>query len=181
MSATRLQLLDSATALCNDFASSAPLDQILSHFSSTHLVTAREHGLPFLAPFLGRTFSGLRGPNSVETYFNLLKKHLTYENMSFTEWVVDSESRKVSCKGQARFKWLDGETSGQAWNEYFVYVLDFDQDAKVTDYQVWADSGAAYLARVGKLDESRKVCCMHSKKTKEKCDRYHRNRNMRRN
>ena len=107
MSATRLQLLNSATALCNDFASSAPLDQILSHFSSTHLVTAREHGLPFLAPFLGRTFSGIRGPNSVETYFNLLKKHLTYENMSFTEWVVDPESRKVSCRGQARFKWLD--------------------------------------------------------------------------
>lgn len=154
---TRNQLLESAKALCDDFASSAPLDQILSHFSKTHLVTAREHGLPFLAPFLGRQFSGHKGPNSLETYFGLLQKHLTFENMSFTEWVVDTEARRVSCRGQARFKWIEGAGDGQCWNEYFAYILDFDQDAKVTDYQVWADTGAAYLAMVGKLDDLRKV------------------------
>lgn len=36
-------------------------------------------------------------------------------------------------------------------------MLDFDDEGKVTDYQVWADSGAAYLASKGQLDQSRKV------------------------
>lgn len=63
-------------------------------------------------------------------------------------------SRKVSVKGRAKFTWI--ETS-QSWDETFTYSLDFDDELKVTDYQVWADSGAAYLARLGKLDELRKV------------------------
>lgn len=45
----------------------------------------------------------------------------------------------------------------QSWDETFTYSLDFDDELKVTDYQVWADSGAAYLARLGKLDDL-KVC-----------------------
>ncbi len=74
------------------------------------------------------------------------------------EWVIDAENRKVSVRGQARFKWIEGAGEGQWWDEQFVYVLDFDDEAKVTDYQVWADSGAAYLARLGKLNELREVC-----------------------
>lgn len=46
---------------------------------------------------------------------------------------------------------------GNEWNERFAYMLDFDDEGKVTDYQVWADSGAAYLASKGQLDQSRKV------------------------
>ncbi|CAL1715063.1 unnamed protein product [Somion occarium] len=156
MSPSRSQLLTSATGLCNAFASAAPLDELLSHFSTTHHVTAKEHGEPFLAPFIGRQFSGLRGRDSLETYFGLLEKYLTFEDMSFGEWVIDPESRKVSCKGRARFKWIEGEGNGQWWDEQFAYILDFDQDAKVTDYQVWSDSGAAYLARIGKLNDMRK-------------------------
>ncbi|KAI0073504.1 hypothetical protein K474DRAFT_1710635 [Panus rudis PR-1116 ss-1] len=156
MPPSRSQLLASAQALCNAFASKAPIPELLAHFSHTHAVSAREHGLPFLAPFLGRTFTGLTGDNSIESYFSLLQKYLTYEDMSFGSWVVDQEARKVSCKGQARFRWIEGQGEGHAWNEYFAYILDFDQDAKVTDYQVWADSGAAYLARTGKLNDVRK-------------------------
>lgn len=86
MTLTRQRLLASATALCNDFAAKSPPDTILSHFSTTHAISATEHGLPLLAPFLGRTFTGrTAGPTSVEAYFALLQKYLTYENMSFGE------------------------------------------------------------------------------------------------
>ncbi|KAI0766601.1 hypothetical protein BD413DRAFT_568933 [Trametes elegans] len=148
---TRAQLLESAKALCTAFASKADVDTLLSHFSSTHQISACEHGLPVLAPFLGRPFTGRAGANSVAAYFELLQKHLTYENMSFGEWTVDAEAQRASVVGTARFTWAEGAGKGQAWDEQFVYVLDFDQDAKVTDYQVWADSGAAYLARTGAL------------------------------
>ncbi len=81
--------------------------------------------------------------------------------MSFVEWVVDTEVNKVCCKGKAKFRWVEEGSKGMEnqewWDESFVYMLDFDMDAKVTDYQVWADSGAAYLARIGQLDEKRKV------------------------
>lgn len=156
---SRIRLLASATAFCNAFASQAPIDEILSHFSTTHGVSAKEHGLPLLAPFLGRLFSGLRGgPTSVEAYFKLLQKYIRYEDMSFGEWVVDNEAMKVSCKGRAKFIWAEGNGEGQSWEEQFAYILDFDQDAKVTDYQVWADSGAAYLAYTGVLKQKLKVC-----------------------
>lgn len=61
-------------------------------------------------------------------------------------------TRKVSVKGQAKFTWIE---TGQSWDETFTYSLDFDHELKVTDYQVWADSGAAYLARIGKLNDIR--------------------------
>lgn len=75
--------------------------------------------------------------------------------MSFGDdggWIVDVESGKVSVKGKARFTWTE---TGQSWDEVFVYVLGFDLgeegDGKVVRYEVWADSGAAYLARKGML------------------------------
>lgn len=74
---------------------------------------------------------------------------------------MDTETRKVCCKGKARFRWIEegslGEMRGEWWDEVFVYVLTFDEQAKVVDYQVWADSGAAYLARYGMLDDRRRV------------------------
>ena len=157
MSPTRSQLLASAQALCAAFASKASLDDLLSHFSTTHQVSAHEHGLPLLAPFLGRTFSGLTGPNSVEAYFKLLQQLLTYDHMSFSEWTVDAEARKVCTKGKARFTWVNGRGNGQWWDEEFIYMLDFDEEGKVTAYQVWADSGAAYLAMQGDLNAKREV------------------------
>lgn len=73
------------------------------------------------------------------------------------EWVVDPEARRVSVKGRAKFTWVEGEGKGNWWNEQFAYILDFDDEGKVTDYQVWADSGAAYLARTGQLNTLRDV------------------------
>ncbi|KAI0708849.1 hypothetical protein C8T65DRAFT_206727 [Cerioporus squamosus] len=151
--ATREQLLKSAQALCDAFAAKADIQTLLSHFSTTHQISAFEHGLPALAPFLGRTFSGRDGANSVASYFQLLQQYLTYDGMSFGTWVVDAEAQRVSVKGRAKFTWTEGEGNGQSWDEQFAYILDFDQDAKVTDYQVWADSGAAYLARRGELNK----------------------------
>jgi hypothetical protein len=140
----RSQLLSSAESLCSAFASKQPLETVLSRFSTTHQKTVIEHGLPSLAPFLGRIF------NDPKEYFTLISTLLSFENMEFSEYMVDTELRRVNVKGKAKFTWVE---TGQAWDEVFTYILDFDHEAKVTDYQVFADTGACYLARVGKLEE----------------------------
>ncbi|KAF7976284.1 hypothetical protein HWV62_7186 [Athelia sp. TMB] len=143
----REKLYQAAKALCDDFAAKKDVQTLLSHFTKTYDCTAIEHGEPALAPFLGRPYNGLPG---VQAYFTLLAGLLTHEDMRFSEWIVDSHTRKVSVKGQAKFTWIE---TAQSWDETFTYSLDFDHEFKVTDYQVWADSGAAYLARIGKLDD----------------------------
>jgi hypothetical protein len=74
--------------------------------------------------------------------------------MSFpdTEMFADAEAMKVSVKGKARFTWL---STGESWDETFSYILSFDSECKIKDYQVWADSGAAYLASRGGLNNAR--------------------------
>lgn len=147
MAPTRAELLASAHAFCYTFASSKPLDDILACFSTdpAHPPQAIEHGLPSLAPFLGRAFVGIP---ALKQYFTLLAEHLKYENMQFSEFVVDSETKKVSCKGHARFTWV---STGLSWDETFSYTLDFDDQLKVARYQIWADTGAAYLARTSDM------------------------------
>ncbi len=55
---------------------------------------------------------------------------------------------KVAVRGRARFTWTE---TGLSWDETFAYLLRFDARAKLARYEVWADSGAAYLARRGEL------------------------------
>ncbi|GJJ13186.1 hypothetical protein Clacol_007437 [Clathrus columnatus] len=121
-------------------------NRLLSHFSMSVKPVIIEHGNPSLAPFLGREFVGLEG---VQNYFRLLAQTVSYDNMEFTEYLVDVQEKKVAAKGQAVFTW---EETQQTWDETFVYVLHFDIMYRVTRYEVWADSGAAYLARIGQLD-----------------------------
>ena len=145
MRTTRDDLLHAAKSLCTDFASKKDPDDLMTHFSTTHQCTAYEYGLPSLAPFLGRPFIGRDG---VRDYFKTIALTLSFERMAFSEYIVDSEVQKVSVKGQAKFIWL---STKQSWDEIFTYVLDFDDDCKVTNYQVWADTGAAYLASRGEI------------------------------
>ncbi|KAI8634745.1 transcription elongation factor S-II [Xylariaceae sp. FL1651] len=153
---TRPELLQAATAFCDSFAQKKALDEILSHFSSAPAdaaeILVHEHGLPELAPFLGRDFRGLSGARE---YFEIVGKCLTYDDMRFVEYVVDvgdgegeATGGKVAVRGKAKFTWTE---TGQSWDETFVYVLRFDAQGKLTRYEVWADSGAAYLARRGEL------------------------------
>ncbi|KAI0816797.1 transcription elongation factor S-II [Xylaria sp. FL0064] len=159
-SLTRGDLLEAAKTFCDSFAQKKPLEEILSHFSSSSspgsasgddTVLVHEHGLPQLAPFLGRNFCGLEG---ARTYFETVARYLSYEDMRFVEFVVDTRGEngdgggKVAVRGQARFTWTE---TGKSWDETFVYVLRFDARAKLTKYEVWADSGAAYFARLGEL------------------------------
>ncbi|KAI0065539.1 hypothetical protein BV25DRAFT_1913569 [Artomyces pyxidatus] len=143
----RTDLLAAATAFCDAFAAGSPLDTIIAFFSTSTAPVAIEHGLPQLAPFLGRTFEGLPG---VVQYFVTVGNSATYTDMRFQDWIVDTQERKVSVRGRGIFTW---KSTGQKWDETFTYTLDFDEELKVKRYQVWADSGAAYLARTGKLDE----------------------------
>ncbi|KAF9240658.1 hypothetical protein BU15DRAFT_45629 [Melanogaster broomeanus] len=148
MISSRQQLLDAAKSLCDDFAQKKTTEIILSHFSQTHPCTALEHGLPAFAPFLGRSFNGREG---VLEYFSIIASLLTYDDMRFSEYFVDTEARKVSVKGRAAFTWI---STKESWDETFTYVLDFDDESKVTAYQVWADTAAAYLASIGQLKKA---------------------------
>lgn len=143
----RRHLLASAESFCNALASQADLETILSHFSTSYTPVAHEHGLKQLAPFLGRSFLGIEG---IKEYFGLLQKYLKYENMGFKNYIVDTSEDHVSVEGHARFTW---QSTGQGWNEIFTYQLAFDTQGKVISYHIWADSGAAYLASKGLLDE----------------------------
>ncbi|KAK6351099.1 hypothetical protein TWF718_004270 [Orbilia javanica] len=137
-------LLQAAESLCSDFTTKADLEKMLSHFSSTAI--AFEHGHPHFAEFIGREFKGSQGMNE---YFGLLGKYLTYDNMSFGEYFVDERQNKVSVKGEGSFTWV---STGVEWDEVFTYVLDFISEGgelKVSRYQVWADTGALYLAKEG--------------------------------
>ncbi|OTA97652.1 hypothetical protein M434DRAFT_65169 [Hypoxylon sp. CO27-5] len=143
----RTELLEAATAFCDSFAQKKPLDEILSHFSSTDNIVAYEHGLPELAPFLGREFRGREG---VQEYFKIISACLNYENMRFADYIVDAVGNRVAVRGTAKFTWT---ATGESWDEVFAYALKFDDEHKVVSYEIWADSGAAYLASKGRLKE----------------------------
>jgi hypothetical protein len=146
MAPSRTQLFNSAQTFCDAFAQKKDTETILSYFSITDEVSAIEYGAPILAPFLGKPFVGR---SEVGRYFELIGSLLSYKSVHFSEFVVDSEAMKVSVKGKGTFTWL---STGQSWDETFTYTLDFNEELKVVRYQVWADSGAAYLARVGGLE-----------------------------
>ncbi|KAI2464702.1 hypothetical protein F4781DRAFT_412148 [Annulohypoxylon bovei var. microspora] len=145
----RAELLEAATAFCESFARKKPLGEILGHFSSSPDVLAYEHGLRELAHFLGREFRGREG---VRGYFETVASCLNYEDMRFADYVVDAAEGRVAVRGTARFTWI---ATGESWDEVFAYALRFDEDRKVTRYEIWADSGAAYLASKGRLQEVR--------------------------
>jgi hypothetical protein len=89
MGTSRNQLLHAAQALCSDFAAKQDAHTLVDrHFSKSHQCTALEHGEQCLAPFLGRPFVG---HDAIKSYFQQLAVLLTYENMRFSEWIVDSE------------------------------------------------------------------------------------------
>jgi hypothetical protein len=146
-STRRQQLLEAAQTFCTSFASQKPPEEIFGLFSTSPDVTAYEHGLPQLAPFLGREYKGQDG---IKKYFSVISSHLSYENMRFSNYIVDELEGKVSVRGEAKFTWT---SSGQSWDEVFSYQLAFDENCKVLKYEIWADSGAAYLAGRGELSE----------------------------
>jgi hypothetical protein len=141
----RQQLRQSAQSFCDAFASRRPLSEVLDKFSTREEPLVIEHGLALLAPFLGRTYTGLNG---IRDYFETIISLLDYDSMRFSDYVVDEEEGKVSVRGVATFTW---KTTGQSWHEVFTYTLAFDEELKVKQYEIWADSGAAYLASKGLL------------------------------
>lgn len=151
MGSSRLQLLIAAQSFCDTFAQKEDIDTILSHFSKTREVSAIEYGEPSLASFLGRPFLGA---TQIKEYFLIINSLLSYERLTFSEFLVDTETSRVALKGKGEFTWLGTQKS---WEEVFTYTLDFDDELKVVRYQVWADTGSAYLARVGQLDQVREV------------------------
>jgi glycosyltransferase involved in cell wall biosynthesis len=138
----RNMLLERAKALCQVFAMRKSVEEILTNFSDE--VVCFEHGLQKLAPFLGRKFVGLNG---AKEYFELIAKLLDFSDMEFSDYIVDDEERQVSVRGSATFVW---KSTAFEWQEIFTYRLKFDQYGKICSYEVWADSGAAYLASRGR-------------------------------
>ncbi|PKX91796.1 uncharacterized protein P174DRAFT_422944 [Aspergillus novofumigatus IBT 16806] len=158
----------------------SPATVLLSHFTADPLPMVHEHGLPVLAPFLGRTFTGKDG---VGRYFELIADLLSFEKMSFDgedEWIVDTVSMAVSLRGRARFTWKE---TGEGWDETFCYRIGLAEDQgkgggglKVQEYRVWADTGAAYLARTHQLGEvQRELAERETKKSMERTRSGHGN------
>ncbi|KAJ5668391.1 uncharacterized protein N7477_006961 [Penicillium maclennaniae] len=151
--APRKSLIDAVQSLLSALTTpSTPKSTLLSTFTTNPPPLCFEHGLPQLAPFLGRSFTGQEG---ISHYFDLLSQHLNIQNMNFeldTAWVVDEVSMTVCLRGNAKFVW---KSTDQAWDETFIYRIVVAEDAgkglKVQEYRVWADTGAAYLARLGRL------------------------------
>ncbi|EKV19042.1 Transcription elongation factor, TFIIS/CRSP70, N-terminal, sub-type [Penicillium digitatum] len=154
---TRPDLLNPIYALLKALANPSPTSpkDLLSTFTTLPKPLVHEHGLPQLVPFLGRPFTGQDG---IETYFKLISTLLSIKNMVFEpeeNWVVDASCMAVSLCGSATFVWKETQ---QAWDETFVYRIKLTVDSgsaegrlAVCEYQVWADTGAAYLARLGRL------------------------------
>ena len=115
-----------------------------------------EHGLSLFAPFMGRIFTGVDG---IRKYFALLNELLVFQETTFEDeksWIVDTETMAVFLRGQCRFLWKD---TSQTWAETFCYRIAIQEDLsdwtralKVKQYYVWGDTGALYLASLGKLD-----------------------------
>lgn len=143
---SRNELLEAAVNFCEAFAAQKSPEQLAGFFSDEDdEILVLEHGLPQLAPFLGREFRGSAG---LGEYLGIISRCLTYANMRFGNYVVDAAAGKVSVRGEATFTWT---STRQNWDEVFTYVLAFNDCLKVTKYEVWADSGAAYLAGKGEL------------------------------
>ncbi|KAJ5162272.1 hypothetical protein N7492_007664 [Penicillium capsulatum] len=159
--APRSTLLDPIHTLLNALTSPpahAPITALISTFTTVPTPIIHEHGLPQLAPFLGRTFTGQDG---IARYFELLTEYLSISNMTFESddaWLVDESCMAVSLRGSATFTW---KSTQQGWDETFVYRIALAEEAgpdarpglKIYEYRVWADSGAAYLARLGRLGD----------------------------
>jgi hypothetical protein len=159
---TRLVVLEPVRYLLQALTNPDPNipNQLLSAFTTSPKPLAYEHGLSQLAPFLGRSFTGQDG---ISAYFDLLSSHLEIKDMAFepeNSWIVDESCMAVALRGTAMFIWKE---TRQAWEETFAYRIKLAEDVsedpekqgslKVSEYQVWADTGAAYLARLGKLGE----------------------------
>ncbi|KAL3453747.1 hypothetical protein BJX65DRAFT_301566 [Aspergillus insuetus] len=156
---SRQDLVTPTQSLLKAFATGADLSTLLSTFTTSPPPEAHEHGLQSQAPFLGRTFTGRDG---ITNYFNILNELLGIESMSFDdekEWVVDAESMAVALRGKARFV---AKETGEKWDEAFAYRISLAEDEgsnggggglKVRVYEVWADTGAAYLAMKGELNK----------------------------
>ncbi|KAJ7590684.1 hypothetical protein C8J56DRAFT_857917 [Mycena floridula] len=149
--ASRAQLLTAAQNFCDAFSQKSDIESIVSNFSATFQAEAIEHGDSALAAFLGRNFVGI---DAIKSYFELVSSHLTYEDIKFAQHIVDIEGSKVVVTATGKFTW---KSTGESWKEQFLWILVFDEDLKITNYQVWADSGSAYLASQGKLEELRKA------------------------
>jgi hypothetical protein len=139
---SRTQLLNGAKSFCAAFSSSNPPSALLTHFSSHTNPSVHEYGLPCLAPFLGRAFTGREG---VLQYFETIAEYIRpTEEIVFDGWMVDVENSMVSVKGETQFIW---KPTGERWDETFCYRLKMieegeDGECKVEEYRIWADTGA---------------------------------------
>ncbi|EJC98976.1 uncharacterized protein FOMMEDRAFT_128703 [Fomitiporia mediterranea MF3/22] len=130
----RTDLLGAARAFCDAFANKQPIDNILSSFADALDTRCIEYGTDYVAPFLGRPFTGLDG---AKEYFTRVNQKLTYKDMHFSDFIVDTDELKVSVKGSATFTSKEYERS---WDEVFTYRFEFDEQLKIKSYEVWGDT-----------------------------------------
>ncbi|KAJ5930581.1 hypothetical protein N7466_006074 [Penicillium verhagenii] len=158
---SRSTLIAPVRSLLNTLTTPNPISTITSTFTTKPAPIAHEYGLPQLAPFLGHTYTGIDGPEGISVYFGILVETLDIKSMTFepeSNWLVDDTNMAICLRGSAKFIWRQ---TGQWWDETFIYRIVLAKDTSedddkrdqylVSEYKVWADTGAAYLARTGGL------------------------------
>ena len=138
----RLKLLEAAESFL--FTSrpriKTALVKALIYYTSEEPVFVHDDAVPQLAPFLGRDFAGV---HDVREHFATILSSTAYGRMTFSNYIADTSTRQVSVRGEAVFT---SKIPGESWNEIFTYVLDFDDEGRVKRYQIWADTGPAFIA-----------------------------------
>lgn len=72
----------------------------------------------------------------------MLQQYLTFQDMRFSDYMIDEVEKVVCVRGEAKFTWRE---TAKAWGEVFTYRLQYiEQEGqwKVIRYEVWADSGS---------------------------------------
>lgn len=127
-----------------------PLTQLIQRYFISNGANITEHGPEWCIdrlPFLAKTFRGISGDGSCETYFQLLSQtlgmHMTKDTFPRPEAflvdadvVVDGEDGRtrgaVSVVGKAKFESLK---TGKSWEEQFIYKLsDFDDQGRTGNW-----------------------------------------------
>ena len=83
----------------------APVDEYLEHFApDSDNVSAVEHGLTAIAPFMGKDFEGRSG---VREYFGWKREIVKTISLRFDEYCVDAELGVVNVRCRGKYMWRE--------------------------------------------------------------------------
>ncbi|KAF2436661.1 hypothetical protein EJ08DRAFT_684907 [Tothia fuscella] len=161
MSSSASLLSSKSHSFCQALISPPSPTTLISKYFTPSSPKITEHGPKWCRdrlPFLAKTFTGTSGPDSCETYFELLSKTLKMHmhEKSFPSqrgFIVDADAtteekgggKGVVCVvGNAEF---ESVKTGKKWREKFMYRLSgFDEEGRIGHWEIWSDPLSAWDA-----------------------------------